>query len=41
MRITGLYTYPIKSCGGLSHDSVDLLVRGLRDDRRWLIITPD
>ncbi|MBK9751076.1 MAG: MOSC N-terminal beta barrel domain-containing protein [Chloroflexi bacterium] len=41
LRVTGLYTYPIKSCGGLSHDAVDLLVRGLRDDRRWLIITPD
>ncbi len=41
MRITGLYTYPIKSCGGLSHESATLAARGLRDDRRWMVITPD
>ncbi|MBE2267088.1 MAG: MOSC N-terminal beta barrel domain-containing protein [Anaerolinea sp.] len=41
MRVTALYTYPIKSCGALSHKRAALDARGLRDDRRWMVITGD
>ena len=38
LHVTAIYTYPIKSCAGLSHDSAPLEARGLRDDRRWMIV---
>ncbi len=37
-RITGLYIYPVKSCGGISLTRAQLLGTGLDGDRRWLIV---
>lgn len=39
--ISALYTYPVKSCGGLAHEAHALDARGLRYDRRWMVVTPD
>jgi len=36
--LTGIYVYPIKSCGGISLESADLGATGLRDDRRWMLV---
>ena len=36
--LTGLFIYPIKSLGGISLPAADLTLRGLRHDRRWLIV---
>jgi uncharacterized protein YcbX len=41
MFISALYYYPIKSCGGLSTKSVDTDLRGIKHDRRWLLIGTD
>lgn len=41
MHITALYTYPIKSCGALSHTEIEISARGPRDDRRWMIVSDD
>jgi uncharacterized protein len=38
--ISALYTYPIKSCGGLSHDLATLDARGLAFERRWMVTDP-
>jgi uncharacterized protein YcbX len=40
IEISALYTYPIKSCAGLSHDTRTLDKRGLAYDRHWMIVTP-
>lgn len=36
--LSGLYVYPIKSCGGISLRSAGLVATGLRDDRRWMLV---
>lgn len=36
--LSGLFTYPIKSCGGLSHEQIALSATGLTYDRRWLVV---
>ncbi len=36
--LSGVYVYPIKSCGGISLQSADLRATGLRDDRRWMLV---
>ena len=41
ITITGLYTYPIKSCGSLSHDSVQIDQNGLAYDRHWVVAEPN
>jgi uncharacterized protein YcbX len=38
MRLRALYLYPIKSCAGVSVTSAEVLRRGLRPDRRWMIV---
>ena len=40
-QITALYTYPIKSCGALSHAEMTLNARGLKWDRHWMIVEAD
>lgn len=40
-RISALYTYPIKSCAGLSHELMTLGERGLTHDREWMIVDSD
>ena len=36
--LSGVYVYPIKSCGGISLASVDLGATGLVHDRRWMLV---
>ena len=36
--LSGLFIYPIKSLGGLSLPAAELTPRGLRHDRRWLLV---
>lgn len=36
--LSGVYVYPIKSCGGISPRSAELVATGLRDDRRWMLV---
>lgn len=37
MHLSGIFTYPIKSCGGLSHTEIALDTRGPIWDRRWMV----
>jgi uncharacterized protein len=37
-HLSGLYVYPIKSCRGISLDAWDVDGRGLRLDRRWMLV---
>lgn len=39
--LSGIYTYPIKSCAALRHESAALDDCGLPYDRRWMIIDGD
>lgn len=36
--VSGLYVYPIKSCGGISLNAAELDKRGIRHDRRWMLV---
>ena len=36
--LSGVYIYPIKSCGGISLEKAELVATGLRDDRRWMLV---
>ncbi len=36
--LSAVYVYPIKSCGGISLQSVDLGATGLLHDRRWMLV---
>lgn len=38
LTLTGLYLYPIKSLGGYAVPAADVTARGLRHDRRWLLV---
>lgn len=39
--ISAIFTYPIKSCGALSHQTVELDSRGPVNDRRWMVTDTD
>ncbi len=39
--LTQLNVYPIKSCGGISLQTAQLEERGLKHDRRWMIVDED
>jgi len=36
--LSGVYVYPIKSCGGISLESAELGATGLLHDRRWMLV---
>jgi uncharacterized protein len=36
--LSGLHVYPIKSCGGIAVDRWEVDERGLRHDRRWMLV---
>ncbi|MBD2770060.1 MOSC domain-containing protein [Hymenobacter sp. BT664] len=38
LTLTGLYLYPVKSLGGYAVTEADVTTRGLRHDRRWLLV---
>src|SRR6185503_19548941 len=39
--LSHIYTYPIKSCGALSHSRIELDARGPVWDRRWMVVDAD
>ena len=41
MRVASLHVYPVKSCRGITLLSSDVLVSGLRHDRRFMIVQPN
>lgn len=41
MFVSELYVYPIKSMRGIALDRVTLDERGVRHDRRWMLVDPD
>jgi uncharacterized protein YcbX len=41
MYLSGLYVYPIKSMGGIPLEAWDVDGRGLRYDRRWMLVDED
>ncbi|KAJ1842978.1 hypothetical protein LPJ73_005630 [Coemansia sp. RSA 2703] len=38
-RVTALYTYPVKSCQGISLSSSEIGPTGLQYDRQWMIVS--
>ncbi|MDX1660786.1 MAG: MOSC domain-containing protein [Gemmatimonadota bacterium] len=40
-RVTGLWIYPVKSMSGIPLTEMDLVERGLRYDRRWMVVDED
>ena len=38
MRLSELWVYPVKSLGGISLDTAEVEERGLRHDRRWMVV---
>lgn len=38
ISISGLYIYPIKSCGGIALDRSPVGMAGLHNDRRWMVV---
>ncbi len=38
MHVTNIWCYPIKSCAGIRLESAVLDERGVRDDRRWMLV---
>jgi len=41
MTLTELWTYPIKSAGGIQLTRSEVELRGLKYDRRWMLVGPD
>ena len=38
VQLSGLFTYPIKACGGISLQQADVVERGLAFDRRYMLV---
>jgi len=38
VRLSGLFVYPIKACGGIALDHADVVERGLACDRRYMLV---
>lgn len=38
IRILSLHTYPVKSCGGITHTQIGISNSGLTHDRQWVVI---
>ena len=36
--VTGLFIYPVKSCGGIKLSETHLLETGLAHDRQWMLV---
>lgn len=41
MRLSSLHLYPLKSAAGIAVETFDVLPRGPRHDRRWLVVDAD
>lgn len=38
LKVSGLFSYPIKGCRAVEHDSALVLTSGLRHDREWMLV---
>lgn len=38
LRLTHIFIYPIKGCSGIALDQAELLGRGIKYDRRWMLV---
>ncbi len=36
-RITGIFYYPVKSCRGIAASSAEIVERGIKNDRNWVV----
>ena len=41
MHLSSLHRYPLKSAAGLAVETLEVLARGPRHDRRWLVVDAD
>ena len=41
IRLTGIHSYPVKSCRGVGHQSALLTGAGLEHDREWMFVAGD
>jgi uncharacterized protein YcbX len=41
IRVSGLYVYPVKSCGGIQVDAALVTATGFQWDRRWMVVGED
>ena len=39
--ITGIFTYPVKSCRGIAHERAQLAATGFEGDRHWMLVRPN
>jgi MOSC domain-containing protein len=39
--ITGLFSYPVKSCRGIAHERAQLAATGFEGDRHWMLVRPN
>lgn len=40
-RITSIFYYPVKSCRGIAATSVEIVERGIKNDRKWVVASAD
>jgi uncharacterized protein len=40
VKISGLFSYPVKSCRGIAHERAALRASGLENDRAWMLVDP-
>jgi len=41
ITLHGIFSYPVKSCRAVEHDSATVTAAGLEHDREWMFVTPD
>jgi hypothetical protein len=41
LKLTQIWTYPIKSLGGISMATGNVMEKGIQYDRRWMLVDPD
>lgn len=41
LTLSGLYVYPVKSMKGIALKAAELTAKGLRHDRRWMVVRPE
>src|SRR6188768_2593364 len=39
--ITGIFTYPVKSCRGIPHERAQIAATGFVGDRHWMLVRPN
>ncbi len=38
VKLTGLFSYPVKGCRAISHSTASVLITGLIHDREWMVV---